>query len=203
MPVFVVQSVLPNDAVSRQPERMAPFPEPPPEVWFDSFFRGHQPALLAYARNLVHDDATAADIVQDSFLRLWKTRPDPAFARAWLFRVCRTRAIDWWRKKRALPAADFGKEGENTPDFFERLPDESAEAPNETLVRDETAAALLREVDSLPKRQRELVRLKFQAGLSYREIADTAGLSVTNVGFILHTALETLRKKMNPASHNL
>jgi RNA polymerase sigma-70 factor (ECF subfamily) len=182
---------------------MAPFPEPPPEVWFDFFFREQRPALLAYARNLVRDESTAADIVQDSFLRLWKNRPDRAFARAWLFRVCRTRAIDWWRKKRALPAADFGKEGENTPDFFERLPDESAKPPNETLERGETAAALLREVESLPKRQRELLRLKFQAGLSYREIADTAGLSATNVGFILHTAIEALRKKMSAASRNL
>jgi RNA polymerase sigma-70 factor (ECF subfamily) len=176
---------------------MAPISNPPAEAWFDEFFRAQHPAVLAYARSLTHDDAAAQDIAQDTFLRLWKTKPDPTFARAWTFRVCRTRVIDWWRKKRALPVADFGTEGENTPDFFERLPDEKAAQPADVLEHSEAAEALLLAIEQLPARQRELVRLKFQTGLSYREIADATGLTVTNVGFILHTALTALRQRLN------
>ena len=44
--------------------------------------------------------------------------------------------------------------------------------------------------------QREVVRLKFQAGLSYAEISRVTGHSVSNVGFLLHTALKTLRRQM-------
>jgi RNA polymerase sigma-70 factor (ECF subfamily) len=44
--------------------------------------------------------------------------------------------------------------------------------------------------------QQEAVRLKFQHGLSYKEIASVLDLTVTNVGFILHTALKTLRARL-------
>jgi RNA polymerase sigma-70 factor (ECF subfamily) len=194
--------MLPTRTVANMPHGMVPISNASQEAWFDDFYRQQQPAVFAYARSLVRDEETARDIVQDTFLSLWKDRPDPTFARAWVFRVCRTRAIDWWRKKRALPASDFGVEGENTSDFFERLPDETAIQPNDSLANKEATSALMLEVEQLPKRQRELVRLKFQVGLSYREIADTAGLSVTNVGFILHTALAALRKRLTAPTHN-
>ena len=48
----------------------------------------------------------------------------------------------------------------------------------------------------LSENQREVVRLKFQTGLSYREISDVTGLSVSNVGFLLHTAIKTLRQNL-------
>ena len=54
--------------------------------------------------------------------------------------------------------------------------------------------ALLRVLATLPMNQQEVVRLKFQAGLSYREISYITGLSVSNVGFLLHTALARLRE---------
>lgn len=49
---------------------------------------------------------------------------------------------------------------------------------------------------ALPPNQREVIRLKFQHQLSYQEIAQVTSLSVTNVGFLLHTALRTLRSRM-------
>ncbi|MDR1816709.1 MAG: sigma-70 family RNA polymerase sigma factor [Puniceicoccales bacterium] len=171
-------------------------------AWFEQLVRAHQAALLAYARSLTRDHEAARDITQDTFLRCWKNRPDPEFARAWLFRVCRSRAVDWWRRRREFTvggspdAGGTAGAGDSAPDsdFFERLPDDSAGTPADALVRDEAAAAVLRAVAQLPPRQRELVRLKFQAGFSYKEIAAATGLTVTNVGFILHTAVAALRK---------
>jgi RNA polymerase sigma-70 factor (ECF subfamily) len=49
---------------------------------------------------------------------------------------------------------------------------------------------------SLSENQREVVRLKFESGLSYREISEVTGLSVSNVGFLLHRAIQTLRKEI-------
>jgi RNA polymerase sigma-70 factor (ECF subfamily) len=49
----------------------------------------------------------------------------------------------------------------------------------------------------LPANQQEVVRLKFQNSLSYKEISAITGLSVTNVGYLLHTAIQTLRGKLN------
>lgn len=55
---------------------------------------------------------------------------------------------------------------------------------------------VLQWLDLLPPNQQEVVRLKFQAQLSYEEIAAVTSLSVSNVGVLLHTAIRTLRHRM-------
>ena len=69
-----------------------------------------------------------------------------------------------------------------------------APGPATTLERSEAATSLFRLLDALPPNQREVIRLKFQNDLSYREIAEVTQLSVTNVGFLLHTGLKKLRE---------
>lgn len=54
---------------------------------------------------------------------------------------------------------------------------------------------VLRHVIQLPQREQELLQLKFEAGLSYQEMADVTGLSKTNVGFLLHKAVSALRQR--------
>ncbi len=60
----------------------------------------------------------------------------------------------------------------------------------------DTAAQLSRLITALPANQQEVLRLKFQESLGYRDIATITGLSVTNVGYLLHTALKTVRQRM-------
>ena len=55
---------------------------------------------------------------------------------------------------------------------------------------------LIRLIGRLPHNQQEVIRLKFQNGFSYQEISRITSLSVTNVGFILHTAIKALRREM-------
>ena len=55
---------------------------------------------------------------------------------------------------------------------------------------------VLQVVERLPKNQREVIYLKFQNDLSYKEISDITQLSVTNVGFLIHTAIKALRKEL-------
>ena len=64
------------------------------------------------------------------------------------------------------------------------------------LKQKETAGEIFRMLDSLPKNQREVVYLKFQCDLSYKEISEITKLSVGNVGFLMHTALKTIRKQI-------
>ena len=61
---------------------------------------------------------------------------------------------------------------------------------------DEKIKILYSLIEELPSRQREVMRLKFQANLSYKEIAETIGISTSNVGFVLHSALKKLREDM-------
>jgi len=55
-------------------------------------------------------------------------------------------------------------------------------------------------LDSLPLNQQEVVRLKFQNDLSYQEISRITKLSVSNVGFLIHTAIKTIRRKLKAES---
>ena len=64
------------------------------------------------------------------------------------------------------------------------------------LEEKQTVSEILLVVESLPKNQREVIHLKFQCDLSYKEISEITKLSVTNVGFLMHTALKNLRKEV-------
>jgi RNA polymerase sigma-70 factor (ECF subfamily) len=147
--------------------------------------------LVRYAQSILGDLENARDVVQDTFIRLARqlssdeTPPawlDEKHVEAWLFTVCRHRAIDHQRKhSRIVPMP---------------LPeDRSSEEPGpDTLAEGrDTEANLLRLLDRLSPNQREVIRLKFQNDLSYQEIAQITQLSVTNVGFLLHTGLKKLR----------
>ncbi len=145
--------------------------------------------LVSYALGLTGELESARDAVQDTFLRLCEQPPgavDGHLAQ-WLFTVCRNRILDVRRKDRRMTAlTEVELEHRATPD---PTPAESADTRDRARRVDDLLAGL-------PPNQREVVRLKFQHQLSYQEIAHVTSLSVTNVGFILHTALKTLRGRM-------
>ena len=51
-------------------------------------------------------------------------------------------------------------------------------------------------LERLPHNQQEVIRLKFQQGLSYKEIAAITELSASNVGYLIHTAVKKLRAEL-------
>jgi RNA polymerase sigma-70 factor (ECF subfamily) len=116
---------------------------------------------------------------------------EPSLA-PWLFTVARNLALDQHRKERRMSLI------EDTPAeaFTSRGP-----APDDAAERDDSVSAVLQSLAALPPVQQEIVRLKFQHGLSYKEIAAVLELTVTNVGFILHTAIKTLRGELGEHEH--
>ena len=150
----------------------------------------HQAPLVRYATRLLHGDSNRAqDVVQDTFVRLMAQPPDQVDGHVaeWLFTVCRNRVTDLLRKEGRM---NLFAEGQ-----AERLV--AAEPrPGANLERSEQHAAVLRLITQLPQNQQEVVRLKFQNGFSYQEISRITSLSVTNVGFILHTAIKSLRQNL-------
>lgn len=66
--------------------------------------------------------------------------------------------------------------------------------PGLVLEQKETQSALLALIHRLPPNQQEVIRLKFQSGFSYKEISRITALSVSNVGFLIHTAVTRLRR---------
>lgn len=157
--------------------------------WIRSVLERHEGPLLAYATRLLGGDLERArDLVQDVFLRL--VRADRAAigerTAVWLFHVCRNRALDVCAKERPMLALDTA----------EPPPDPRVEGPLERLAMHDESARLCAAVERLPERERELVHLKFQHDLSYQEMGAVTGLTATNVGFLLHKALRTLRERL-------
>jgi RNA polymerase sigma-70 factor (ECF subfamily) len=145
--------------------------------------------LTLYAARFLNDADRARDVVQDTFLRLCaqdRSGVEPHLAE-WLFTVCRNRALDVLRK-----------EGRMT-----RLSDDHVQVcqshdpgPSEVLERRESASIILQLLEKLPPNQRDVIRLKFQNGFSYKEISRISGHSVSNVGFLIHTGLKTIRGQL-------
>jgi RNA polymerase sigma factor (sigma-70 family) len=149
--------------------------------------------LTRYAQIITGDLDQARDVVQDTFVRLCDEKPERVeqHLAQWLFTVCRNRALDVQRKQGRLKSlSDVDMNSQLSPDLSPAAQAERGE------MNDEVIGLLAR----LPKNQQEVVRLKFQNGLSYREISEITRLSVSNVGFLMHTALKTLRQQMKPES---
>lgn len=158
-------------------------------AWFQSVLNEFEGPLISYARRITGDLELARDVVQETFLRAFRQERaelEGHLAR-WLFRVCRNRALDVQRKEQRMSVAT---------DLNLQSVHRGADPP-QLLETQETNSRLLRLLELLPADQQEVIRLKFQNDLKYREIAEITGQSVSNVGFLLHTGLKRLRESMN------
>ena len=157
--------------------------------WIQAALREHEGPLVRYAAQLTGDLDRARDVVQDTFLKL--CAEDPAkldgHLAPWLYTVCRNRARDIQRKEQRMKPLD---------DIELATRPGKEISPSAQAEQNENTGRAQRLMKHLPPNQQEVVRLKFQGGLSYKEIAGVTNLSVTNVGFLIHTALKTLRQQM-------
>jgi RNA polymerase sigma factor (sigma-70 family) len=156
--------------------------------WIEAALLRHEGALLAFAQRITGDLELARDVVQETFVKLCsqeRAAVEPQLAE-WLYTVCRNAALDVRRKRARRPEAeehDMERHGDPT----------SATAALEVQDEGRRALALLAR---LPEKQQEVLRLRFQGGLSYKEIARVTGESMGNVGWLIHVGLKSLRSSM-------
>jgi len=158
--------------------------------WVREQLERHEGPLIRYAATLLFGDLERArDVVQDTFARLCQQprRKVEHKATEWLFTVCRNRALDLRKKEGRM-------QGLNDAEMASRA--SPAPSPEKTAETKDSASRVLRAIGALPENQREVVRLKFQNGMSYKEISRITELSVSNVGYLLHVAIKTLRDEL-------
>jgi RNA polymerase sigma-70 factor, ECF subfamily len=165
---------------------VAPASDRPVDAAFERFYRSSRDDVYAYAAGVLRDVGAAEEVTAQAFeraYRKWRTfRPERGSPRAWLFGIARNAALDELRRRRRVVGLAH--------DATDPEPQAQPQASDQSLRRLAVRTAL----DSLSPRERELIGLKFHAGLANAELARVLGISETNAGTMLHRTMEKLRK---------
>jgi len=157
-------------------------------VDFEAVYQIELPRIYNFFRYRVGDDQIAEDLTAETFEKAWKYREryrdNLASFSTWLFIIARRLAADHFRKRRPTVPLEEAARLAN-PQTLE----EEAQARAEFA---QLSALLARLAD----RERELVALKYGAGLTNRAIARISGLSESNVSTILHRLTRQLRAQL-------
>ena len=158
-------------------------------AWVRAALERYQQPLIRYAARLTGNAETARDVVQDTFVKLCAA--DPAkiggYLPQWLYRVCRNRALDVRKKEGRMSSLEqahvlsFNGNGRATENRAES---------------NEMHALVLEAVGRLPEKQQEVFRLKFEHGMTYREIGAIVDMPLSSVSNTLTKALKSIRKKL-------
>jgi RNA polymerase sigma factor (sigma-70 family) len=163
--------------------------KPPDPSWVPSVMADYEKPLTRYAAHITGDIERAREVVQDTFLKLCHQKPAKIRGHLvqWLYAVCRNRALDVLRKERRMTGIS---------DAQLRLQAHSQPGGSATLEQEEQLIEILNILRTLPANQQEVIRLKFQGDLSYLEISRITNLTVSNVGFLIHIGLKTIRERI-------
>jgi RNA polymerase sigma factor (sigma-70 family) len=167
----------------------------PMTVRFDALYRETASDVFAYVMALLRDRPAAEDVTATAFERAYRRQsgfdPKRGTQRAWVFGIARNAALDELRARKRNAALLTDPED---PDA--RRDDDTADDDESALRRAAVAAALAQ----LDPRERELIALKFHAGLDNTEIAKVLDISVANAGTRVHRAVTRLRKACHAPS---
>ena len=157
-----------------------------PALDFEALYRSSRDDVYAYVATLLRDRSAAEDVTAAAFERAYRKqrtyKASRGSERAWLFGIARNAALDELRRRKRAAAL-----AAEPADVDAALPEDAVEA---ALRRAAVRVALTR----IDARERELVALKFHAGLDNSEIAAVLGVSVSNAGTQLHRAMTKLRE---------
>lgn len=159
----------------------------------EELFSSLESPLLAYAQRLTGNLESAQDITQEAFMRLHSQFASVLEPRRWLYRTIHNLAINHLRQSsRTVPLEPPTCSGSNDPHPHESTHPDPDPLPDAHIIRLEGIGLVHLSLATLDPRSREVVRLKFEEDLSYREIAQRTGLRTGHVGYLLHHALKSL-----------
>ena len=164
---------------------LTPFIIPAGEAEWEALYTTEMPRVYNFFRYRLGDEQMAEDLTSVTFEKAWRGRAryrrDLAAFSTWLFSIARNVAIDYYRQRHvevALEEASHNAD-EHTPELI--------------VEKKAQFSQLSTLLARLPSRERELLAMKYGAGLTNREIAQVTGLSESNVGTILYRTVQGLR----------
>ena len=168
------------------PERMQELAETQELDW-DAVYADQVPRVYNYFRFRLGREADVEELTARTFERAWRSRAhyrrDLAGFSTWLFKIAQNVRLDFLQARRGHLPIDAALE----------VPADGT--PEREAERNSDLARLSTLTEDLPDRERELIALKYGAGINNRLIAQLTGLSESNVGTILHRVVQTLRSR--------
>ena len=156
-----------------------------PAAW-DALFRRYQLPLYVYVFELVHNEQTSLDLVQEVFIgaarHIGSLREDDKFG-SWLFGIAHQKCVQRWRKRKEILFDEIPE----TPDEFE-------DGPDDLLIRQEQETEFMNLLNQLPLPQRSVLLLHFVEEFSLEEIARITETQLGTVKSRIHYAKKSLRK---------
>jgi len=156
------------------------------DLAFERLYRSSRDDVYAYVASLLRDAPAAEEVTAAAFERAYRKRnrfdPERGEPRAWLFGIARNAALDELRRR--------GRQAELTAEPA----DLEGVAPDQGAEHDERRLTVSAALERLEPRERELIALKFFAGLANAEIAQVLGIGESNAGTKLHRAMTKLRE---------
>lgn len=164
-----------------------PWPRAATEAEWEALYVEQLPRIHDFFRYRVGDGPEAEDLTSLTFEKAWgsrhRYRRDLAAFSTWLMAIARNVAIDHYRARghrrtKPLEAAEAQASGPTPEELAERRSD---------------GERLARLLALLPDRERELMALKYGAGLTHPQIARLMGMTESNVGTLAHRTVQRLR----------
>lgn len=153
-------------------------------------FGRHEESLFRYLWQMLRHQEDSEDALQDTLRKALKALPDyreQTHFKSWLFRIGHNVAIDLIRRRmRTVGMSDAREEAIPARD----------DGPAEALELKERSKALIEAVSQLPEHEREVVSLRLQADLSFREIAEAVGAPLGTVLARMHKGKQRLKTQL-------
>ena len=167
--------------------------EPRDRIRFEQLVLPHLDSAVNLARWLLRNRDDAEDVAQEAMLRAYRffERFRGGDARAWLLQIVRNSCYTWLEKNRPSELA---------VEFNEELHEHPGHNPETLAARADERQTLMKALESLPARSREVLVLRELEGCSYQEIADIAGIPMGTVMSTLSRARERLQRALTTAS---
>ncbi len=181
-----------------QPDRASA--ELPAGETIERLFAALESPLLNYSRRLGAEPSVAEDTVQEAFMILHAQFDRVREPRRWLYRTVHNLTLNQRRHSDKTvpfraPAAETASASTSASSASSSVSNDTtdpAPPPDEQIARWEGIGLVRLRLESLDERSRELIRLRFNEDLSYKDISARTGLKVGHVGYLLHHALKSI-----------
>ena len=167
---------------------------------FETLMRKYFPRLLNFIYRHVSNRETAEDLVQEVFIRVYKSgshyKPQSKF-QTWVFTIARNLSLNELRRYKHKVVSIDATLSSDDGELKRQVEDPRSASPDEDMLRKEKAAAVKAAINNLPENQRVAVLLRRYEQFSYEDIARTMNVSVKAVKSLLSRAKESLRAQLS------